>query len=209
MRSKFVGAGSLVALLAAVAPLGAQSTARTSLEISPYAGLMVFGNLVKGPLGTSLGTSSGAVYGAQLGVDLTPSVSVIGHIGRASGDLEVGLPIIGGIPIATTTAMIYDGAVKLSLPMTTRAGLAFAPFMQAGGGAMHLELARGSISTDATNLVLSAGAGADVALSPSVGLRFMAKDYVGKFDFKEASGFDISGERAHNWALSAGIKLTC
>jgi hypothetical protein len=35
----------------------------------------------------------------------------------------------------------------------------------------------------------------------------MAKDYVGKFDFKEATSFDLSSSTAHSFAFSAGVRL--
>jgi hypothetical protein len=38
-------------------------------------------------------------------------------------------------------------------------------------------------------------------------VRLLAKDYIGKFDFKDATGLGISGETAHNWALSAGMRF--
>ena len=38
-------------------------------------------------------------------------------------------------------------------------------------------------------------------------LRVMAKDYIGKFNFQDAIGFDVNGGTAHNWAFSAGMKF--
>jgi hypothetical protein len=35
----------------------------------------------------------------------------------------------------------------------------------------------------------------------------MAKDYVGKFDFHDATQLDVQGQTAHNWALSAGLRF--
>ena len=44
-------------------------------------------------------------------------------------------------------------------------------------------------------------------LGRNVGLRLLAKDYIGRFDVQEASGLDAEGEIGHNVALSVGLKL--
>ena len=51
------------------------------------------------------------------------------------------------------------------------------------------------------------GAGADVAIAPRLGLQLMAKDYIGKFDAREATAINVDTKTTHNWALSAGIRL--
>jgi hypothetical protein len=51
------------------------------------------------------------------------------------------------------------------------------------------------------------GAGADVGLTRSIGLRLMAKDYVGRFDVREATTLDYEPGIAHNFAFSAGLKI--
>jgi hypothetical protein len=35
----------------------------------------------------------------------------------------------------------------------------------------------------------------------------MAKDYIGKFDAREATAVDLNTETTHNWTLSAGVRL--
>ena len=57
------------------------------------------------------------------------------------------------------------------------------------------------------NLAGNVGLGADLALGDAVGLRLMAKDYVGKFDFKDATTLDVQSQTAHNWALTAGLRF--
>lgn len=64
------------------------------------------------------------------------------------------------------------------------------------------------LATQATNVVGTIGAGADIALSRNVGLRLMAKDYIGRFDVREATTIDYEPGIAHNVGLSAGIKVT-
>ena len=96
MSSRFVrhAAAAAVAALGATALLAparaveAQNvTPRAAghlFELTPYAGYMKFGNLVDGPLGTSITTAAGPIYGAQLGVNLTKNVTLIGNVARAS-----------------------------------------------------------------------------------------------------------------------------
>ena len=38
-------------------------------------------------------------------------------------------------------------------------------------------------------------------------LRVLAKDYIGKFNFKDATGLGINGETAHNLAFTAGLRF--
>ena len=88
-----------------------------------------------------------------------------------------------------------------------RASLPIAPFIQAGVGAIRYDINESVISTQATNLAGNVGVGADYTLSRGIALRFLAKDYIGKFNFKDATGLGISGNTAHNWAFSAGLRF--
>jgi hypothetical protein len=72
---------------------------------------------------------------------------------------------------------------------------------------MRQELQVASISTKATNVAYNVGAGLDVPLGPRLGLQLMAKDYIGKFDTREAVAFDLNNETTHNWTVSAGVRL--
>ena len=36
----------------------------------------------------------------------------------------------------------------------------------------------------------------------------MAKDYIGKFDMKDATSLDLSGQTANNFAFSAGVRVS-
>ena len=213
-----LGAG-IAALLAVAAPAGAQlassssvpatTTVRgTSLDVTPYAGYMIFGNFIDGPLGTSLSSSASPVYGAQVGLALMPGVKLVGNVAHAAGDLKIGIPLLGGINAGKTSVLEMDGGLQLSIP-TPKTSIAYVPFVQAGVGAMRWNVDLGStgITAKSTNLVGNLGAGLDVALGQSMGLRFMANDYIGKFDFKQATSLDVSGKTANNWAITAGIRV--
>ncbi len=213
MRGSFVlTAAALFAAATLTSAAEAQSvqpsaTQNRLFSVTPYAGYMVFGDYLKGPLGTSVSSANAPVLGAQVGVAITPNVSVIGNVARASGDLRVGAPIIGGVGIGNSTVMMYDAGIQLSTSLGARSALPITPFVQLGAGAMSHELSASIITSKATNFAFNAGIGADVALGENLGLRLMAKDYIGRFDAKEASGFDVNTDMTHNWKLGAGITL--
>ena len=186
-----------------------QVDTRTMFEVTPYAGYMVFGNFLSGPLGTSLSNKPAPVYGAQLGMKLAPNLSLVGNLAATNSDIQVGVPILGGITVARSSLVLYDGNVQLDIPVTSAYGTSFAPFVQAGVGAFHYSITQSFVSTKATNVAGNVGVGADVAIGGGgMGLRVMAKDYIGKFDFQDATSFNFSGETTHNFAFSAGMRFS-
>ncbi len=199
-------AGAVAGLLLA-APLQAQSGRSGSFGITPYAGYMKFGNLVDGPLGISVRSAAGPVYGAEATLGLTRALALVGNVAYASTDLEVGVPVVGGLSVGRSSALLYDAALRLSVPLSSGAGPAITPFLQAGAGAIRQEIEVAPVATRSTNLAYNVGAGVDVPLGPRLGLQLMAKDYIGKFDVREATAVDVEAETAHNWSLSAGVRL--
>jgi hypothetical protein len=202
---------SIAALSASVilAPTSSaqRSTPSSVLHVTPYAGYMVFGDYLKGPLGTTLTNAPGALYGAQVGLSLAPSISLIGNVGYTSGEVRVGVPFLGGLSVGNSTMIIYDAGLQLDLPTSKASALPLVPFVQAGVGAIHYKIDESILQTTATNAAVNFGLGADVAMGRGVALRVLAKDYVGKFDFKEATSFDVTGQTAHNLAFSAGVRI--
>lgn len=210
MRTTFVGFGLLAAV--AVAPMAAAQAPAplatgTAFELTPYAGYMIFGDYLKGPLGTSISNAPGAIYGVQLGMKLMPNVSLIGNFGYSSSDVTAGVPFLGGYSIAHSSTLLYDGGIQLDLPLTTASGLSLKPFAQAGVGAMRYNISESIVQTNATNLAGNVGVGADIGLGNAFGLRLMAKDYFGKFNFQDATTLDVQSQMAHNWALTAGLRV--
>ncbi|HEU4720727.1 MAG TPA: outer membrane beta-barrel protein [Gemmatimonadaceae bacterium] len=179
-----------------------------AFDLTPYVGYMVFGDLVSGPLGTSLTNAPAPVYGAQLGMRLAPSVSLVGNIATTSSDIEAGIPFLGGFSVARSTMLLYDGGLQLDIPVTTIAGTRMSPFLQAGAGAIRYDISQSFVNTKATNFAANVGLGADVGIGNNIGVRLMAKDYIGKFDFKDATFIDFEGKTAHNFAFSAGLRLS-
>jgi hypothetical protein len=212
---KRIGVAAVLAgAVVVVNPLDAQQrgvrpvAAASLFELTPYAGYMVFGDLLTGPVGTRLSAKSATIYGVQLGMHLAPSISLVGNVAHSSTDLEVGVPVVGGIGVGRTGVWLYDGSLQVDLPVG-RSGLSpVTPFVQVGAGAMRYDLSAGGIlNRSATNVAFNVGAGLNVHLSPTVGLSLMAKDYIGKPDLADATGFDIQGRTVQSWALTAGVRL--
>lgn len=203
MRKSLVLAVASVAVVAT--SLSAQRTARSPVfRITPYAGYMVFGDQLDGPLGTSLRNANSPLYGAQLGIDLAKHVSVVGNVGYATSDWNVKVPIVGGIRVGDANVLLYDAGLQFSLPLGVSA---VKPIFQVGAGAMRYSSQIGPVKTESTNFALNAGVGLDYQINRSLGVRLLARDYVGKFDFKEATGLGLEGKTAHNVALSVGVGI--
>jgi hypothetical protein len=197
-------------LLLSTAPIAAQRPGSSpaerapSLQLFPYAGYLVSGDFLSGPLGTSIGPAPAPIFGAQLGLPLGLGFALVGNGAFSQGDIEAGVPILGGLGFGQSTTWLYDGGLELSVPLRAPTRL----FLQGGVGGVHRELTVRGVSTSANDLMLVAGAGLDLPIASGAGLRLMARDYVGKFDFEEAVLFDVDGKTMHNIALSAGLRLS-
>lgn len=181
----------------------------TVARITPYVGYMQFGNYVDGPFGTSVRNAGAPVYGAQLGIDLMPNLAFVGNVGYSASNLEVGVPIIGGFDVgADTKVLLYDAGLQYRMPLGSTLGSQSAtPFVEAGAGAMRTEVGVGSLSAKSTNFAFNYGAGVDLQVARSFGLRAAVKDYVGKLDLKDATSFDIGTRRTHNVAFTLGVNV--
>jgi len=200
-RTSMIGAAAIVSAM----PLAAQQATPKVFDVTPYAGYMMFGKLFTGPVGTSISAGSGPVYGAQMSLTMAKNVALYGNVGYSSSDLKVGLPIIGGLDVGSSKALMYDGGVELKIPM--QAASVVTPFVQGGVGAIRYEVESGFLNANATNVAYNVGGGVDVRLSPNFGVRVMAKDYLGKFDFKEATTFNVNGKTTNNVALTLGVNF--
>lgn len=214
MNRILVIGGMFAALAIATGSAEAQRTSRRmpvindtpAPSVSPYAGYMMFGDIIDGPLGTSLSSSSGSVFGVQANLPLGPTVSVVGNVGYSEPNLRFGVPILGGINFGKSQVWMYDGGLQLSAP-SLPGSRTISPFVQVGAGGMSYDVQVAGISRKASNLAFNAGVGADIPLAQNLGLRLFAKDYIGKFDVNEAAGIDYQAKTSHNIALSAGLKL--
>src|SRR4029450_724674 len=134
-----------------------------------------------------------------MSLTMSKNVALYGNVGYSSTDLKIGLPIIGGLDVGSSKALLYDGGVELKIPM--QAASMVTPFVQGGVGAMRYEVESSILSTTATNVAYNFGGGVDVRLSPNFGMRLMAKDYLGKFDFKKPTSFYLKGKTPNTVGL--------
>jgi hypothetical protein len=123
--------------------------------------------------------------------------------GYARSNLEVGLPILGGVDIGDTDVTTYDAGIELRMPIATGSRV----FAQAGIGAMRYDMDAGFVDPHATNTSYNIGAGIDLGLGRNVGLRLAAKDYIGAFDVREASFIPVDADPAHHVAVSVGFRV--
>jgi hypothetical protein len=209
IHRSLINAAAIVAGAVSLAtPLMAQAPGEgTVLHVSPYVGYMVFGDLIKGPLGTSVSNAPAPIYGTQVGLSLAPNLSLVGNVGYTQSDIKVGVPILGGLSVGHSSMLLYDGGLEYNLGSAMGGTMPISPFVQAGVGAIRYTIDESILSTRSTSLTGNLGLGADLSVGRGMALRVLAKDYIGKFNFKEATGYDLSGSTTHNWALSAGLRF--
>lgn len=196
---------SLAAAALAVAATTAQAQTGVGAELTPYAGYLITGNWYDGPVGTSIATTNAPMIGAQGAIPLTSGIRLVGNLAYASGDLRVGLPLLGGVNVGSAKTWLYDAGLELGGLTGRSTGIA--PFVQGGIGGMTNDIKASVFQTRATNVAYTAGVGVDVGVSEALALRIQAKDWIGRFNSEDAIGFRAEGNLAHNWALTAGVKL--
>src|SRR5689334_22136616 len=131
MRRSFVA--SLAAALLAAPAFAAFAQAPNSgtvLHVTPYVGYLVFGNYLSGPLGSTLSSRPSMLYGAQAGLSLSPQLSLVGNVGYTNTNMQVGLPIIGGVSFGTTSVLLYDADLEYNLGTAKEGATPFTPFIQ-------------------------------------------------------------------------------
>ena len=203
---RFFAAAATITL--AALPAAAQAPGSgTVLHVSPYVGYMMFGDYIKGPVGTTLSNAPGLLYGTQVGLSLSPNLSLVGNVGYTSSDIKVGVPFLGGLSVGHSSMLMYDAGLEYNFGSSSKGAAPLTPFVQAGLGAIRYDINESVLSTQATNLAGNVGIGADYAVGRGLALRVLAKDYIGKFNFQDATGLGLNGQAAHNFALSAGLRL--
>lgn len=194
---------SAVTLVLVATTTTAQAQAGGTARVTPYVGFLASGSIANGPLGTRLAVAGSPTYGVQLGLPVTSYIALVGNLGYSAGQLEAGVPFLGGIGIADSKVLMYDGGVQLRLPSTT----SIVPFVEGGVGAMRHEITVGPLTTQSTNVAFIAGGGVDLQLTDALGVRLMARDHMSRFDYGEALGISSEGRRAHNWVVGVGLSL--
>ena len=196
---------ALASLVLVAVPASAQRP--QAVRVTPYVGFLAAGSIANGPFGFEVGNAGAPLYGLQLGVNLTRNIAIVGNVGYADSELEAGLPLIGGLSVADSKVLMYDGGVQLRFPAVTGGGTGLVPFVEGGVGAIRNEITSGAMRSTSTNVALIAGGGLDLQLTNNFGLRVMAKDHISRFDYGEALGINNEGRRAHNWVMGLGLNI--
>jgi hypothetical protein len=187
--------------------IASTATAQTGVgaTVTPFAGYLITGDWYDGPIGTRLATTNSVMVGGQGSIPLTKGIALVGSLAYASGDLRIGLPLLGGVNVGTAKTWLYDAGLELGGLPGRKLGIA--PFVQIGIGGMTNDLQNSLFDVRASNIAYTGGVGLEVGLIESWALRVQAKDWVGRFNSEDAVGFRAEGNLAHNWALTAGVKL--
>lgn len=206
MTSSFVRSltGAAAAATFLVSPVLRAQTG-VGAHLTPFAGYLITGNWYDGPVGTNIATTNAPMLGVQGAIPLTRGVALVGSLGYASGDLRIGLPLLGGVNVGSAKTWMYDAALELGGLSDRSTGIA--PFVTGGIGGMTNDIKASVFETRASNVAFTAGVGVDVGISDGFALRLQAKDWIGRFNSEDAIGFRAEGNLAHNWALTAGVKL--
>jgi len=194
--------------LLATALVASTATAQTGVgaTLTPYAGYLITGNWYDGPIGTNLSTTNAPMVGGQASIPLTKGIALVGNLAYAAGDLRIGLPLLGGVNVGTVKTWLYDAGLELGGLPGKKTGIA--PFVQVGIGGLTNDIKNSLFDVRASNIAYTGGVGLDIGLTESFALRVQAKDWVSRFNSEDAVGFRAEGNLAHNWALTAGVKLT-
>ncbi len=210
MRSRTVRfALPAAALLAAAfaAPAAAQGRPPSVIKVVPYVGYMKFGSYLDGPLGSRVGNAGAPVYGAQLGIDMSRDFEFVANIGYSATELEVGVPILGGLRVADSKVLLYDAGLQYNLPTLTGIGSGTRPFVVGGAGAMRTEVKVASVTASSTDFAVNFGGGVDFAVGERWGVRASARDYVAKLNVGDAINVNLETRRTHNWAFAVGARI--
>lgn len=195
---------SLLALVL-VAPR-AKAQAGVGAILTPFAGYLMTGNWYDGPIGTSLSTTNAPMVGGQVSIPLTKGIALVGSLAYASGDLRIGLPLLAGVNVATVRMWLYDAGLELGGLPGKKTGLA--PFVQVGIGGLTNDIKNSLFDVRASNIAYTGGVRLDLGLVERFAFRVQAKNWVTRLNSEDAVGFRAEGNLAHNWALTAGVKLT-
>jgi hypothetical protein len=137
---------------------------------------------------------------------LAPTASIVGTVGYGSGDLEAGIPIVGGVSIGSTNTLLLDASVELRLESSQRNR--FVPVFQLGGGMIRREVSILGVTADATDFQVSGAVGADLPLASNISLRLLAKDHYGKADFGTVGPLEAKTNDLHTVALTGGVRIS-
>ena len=119
----------------------------TVFDVTPYAGYLISERIVSGPLGTGIGPAPAPMVGAQLGMRVAPNISIVANLATASSEVRAGLPLLGGLSVAQSRAVLYDAGLQLDLPMGGSGTTSISPFVQAGVGGIRYDLTQSLVAS--------------------------------------------------------------
>jgi hypothetical protein len=180
----------------------------TVFEVTPYVGVMVFGDYLSGAFGTAVTNAPATLYGAEIGMRIAPNLKIIGNVATASSDIQASLPYVGGVSLAQSTVQMFDLGLQYELGTMKSPGFELTPILQAGAGQMRYSITQSYFTTNSNNFAANVGAGADIAVGRGVGVKFMVKDYIGNFNMQQATGFNASTNTTNNFAFTAGLRFS-
>jgi hypothetical protein len=201
-----VVASSVLSTVLVASAAKAQAGVGVGATLTPYAGYLITGNWYDGPIGTSLSTTNAPLVGGQASIPLTAGIALVGSLAYASGELRIGLPLLGGVNVGAASTWLYDAGLELGGLPGKRTGIA--PFVQIGLGGLTNDIKNSVFDVRASNVAYTGGVGLDLGVVERFAIRVQAKDWVSRFNSEDAVGFRAEGNLAHNWALTAGVKLT-
>ena len=192
----------------AAAQVRVATPSATLFEATPYAGYLLAGSIISGPLGSAVGPAPALLVGTQLGMRIAPNISLIGNIATGNSDVKAGIPLLGGISVAQSRVVLYDAGLQLDMPMSSATGMSVSPFVQAGVGGMRYDFTQSFLTTTSNSLAGNLGLGADIGVGSGVGVRLMARDYISRLDAAEATMLDLSTDVTQNYALTVGVRFS-
>jgi Outer membrane protein beta-barrel domain len=211
MRKSLVSAALVAAMAAPVAAQRSVVTDQPSVfSVTPYVGYVAYGDHFETPSG-EFTNDNAAIYGVQVGIDMTPNLSLVGNFGYSRTNWEFEFTGPAESFAGDVGVWLYDGNLQLKFPFAAGAGT-FSPFAQAGIGAMRFTADRDDFNADGTtNIAFNAGLGADFNIG-ALGLRAMVKDYISSFKWDEFRNANDPNDledagTSHNFAFTLGLKL--
>ena len=225
---RFLVSAALVTVAAATA--GAQATTASdtagavvtrghgSFYLQPYVGYLIGGELTEDP---QLTLEDKPIYGAQLGYSFSPNFSLVGNVGYSSTNFAYETRTATGANQRASNdvdLLLYDANLQFRLPfVANNVGSTFAPFVQAGLGAIKYSPDQGEGVEDfkdgPTDIAYNVGLGVDIQVRKAIGIRLMAKDYITSLAYDdfvttaETVTRDTNNKIANNIALTAGLNF--
>lgn len=214
LATRLMAAGvCALALHAGAMPASGQKMLGQMVSAHGYMGGIRLDNLYQFDDGTSVEQLSGTLMGGQLGVGVSPSVSIFANVATTSTTMYLGA--VDGVTLGESfghDVLLWDVNVQMRKPFWQES--VFNPVMQLGLGQIRTTSSPGwdsSLEDVRTAPTLNAGLGFDLQFGNTFGLRVMAKDYLTTIAWENTSDtrFNSAATEAesHNLAYHVGLTL--